>query len=102
MRASREHVRPAETREAPATEKASETAHEVIDSAAERARRIEREVRDRAAEAGEKIDESTAAARAHVDRSLSEFETYVREKPMIAVGVAFTAGALAAAILSRR
>jgi ElaB/YqjD/DUF883 family membrane-anchored ribosome-binding protein len=101
MSTSTEKVRPAGIRKAPTTEKASETAHDAIDTAAAKARAFEREVRNRAAEAGEKIDGSTAAARARVDKSLSDYESYVREKPVASVGLAFAAGALAGWLLRR-
>lgn len=98
---SKDRVRPAGKREAPATEKATETAHEAIDTAARKAGKVERDVRDRAEDARDKLGESTAAAQAQIDKSLSEFETYVREKPITAAGMAFAAGALAALLLRR-
>lgn len=85
--------------DAPATEKARERAHQGIDSAAERAANVERRIREEAADARETMREKKAAATEQVDQSLAQVESFIRERPMTAAGIAFAAGILASRLL---
>jgi ElaB/YqjD/DUF883 family membrane-anchored ribosome-binding protein len=87
------------TRDAPATEKARERAHETIDSAAARAAQVERRIREETAGVQETLREKQAAAAEQVDHSLERVESFIRARPMIAAGIAFAAGVLASRLL---
>jgi ElaB/YqjD/DUF883 family membrane-anchored ribosome-binding protein len=89
------------TRDAPVTDRAAERAHETIDSAAARAATVERRIRDEAAGARETLQERKTAAAAQVDDSLARVESFIRERPMTAAGIAFAAGVLVSRLLRR-
>ncbi|HMB58969.1 MAG TPA: hypothetical protein VKN35_03560 [Xanthomonadales bacterium] len=83
------------------TRKVASVAHEAIDGAAEKAEPVEQKLRDQAGKAGEQIEATQAAATEQVQQSIKRAESFVREKPVAATGIAFAAGVLAALILRR-
>lgn len=83
------------------THRATTFAHKAIDGAAEKAEPVEHRLREQVSKAGEKLDETQAAATEEVKESLKKAETFVRERPVAATGIAFAAGVLTAIILRR-
>ena len=83
------------------THRVAETAHDVIDRAADKAEPVEQDLRERAAKAGEKLETTRANAGEQVEKSVANLESFVRERPVAATGIAFAAGALAAILLRR-
>jgi ElaB/YqjD/DUF883 family membrane-anchored ribosome-binding protein len=86
---------------APTTQKVANVAHEAIDGAASKAQPVEEQIRTRASKAGEQLDAKQAAAIKQMEQSMKQVESFVRERPVAATGIAFAAGALAAMILRR-
>lgn len=80
---------------APTTEKARVMAHEAVDSAAGRVEDVERRIREEAAEAQVKLNETKQAATEQFEHSLARVESFIRQRPMTAAGIAFAAGILA-------
>lgn len=76
-------------------------AHETIDRAADAAERAERTVRDSAAAADERLRETASEAVDQGRESVERARGYVAEHPLAAVGIAFAAGVVAAALLRR-
>jgi ElaB/YqjD/DUF883 family membrane-anchored ribosome-binding protein len=76
-------------------------AHEAIDGAARKAQPIEQQLREQAHKAGEQVEATQAAAMQQVEQSMKKVESFVRQKPVAATGLAFAAGALFALILRR-
>ena len=83
------------------TQKVAGVAHEAIDGAAKKAEPVEHELREQAHKASEHMGEAQAAAKQQVEQTLKTFESFIRERPVAATGLAFAAGALAAIILRR-
>ncbi|HET6565922.1 MAG TPA: hypothetical protein VFG52_10955 [Xanthomonadales bacterium] len=86
---------------APTTQKVASVAHEAIDGAARKAEPVEQQVREQASKAGEQIEAKQAAAIKQVEQSMKSVESFVKERPVAATGIAFAAGVLAAIILRR-
>lgn len=86
---------------APTTEKVASVAHEAIDGAARKAQPVEQQIRQQASKAGEQMDATQTAAIRQVEQSMKTVESFVKERPVAATGIAFAAGALAAIILRR-
>lgn len=82
--------------------KASEKAHSVIDQLESTAASVEERVKEAAADAGVTAEDLTTEAREQAMQSLSKVETFVREKPVQAAGIAFAAGILTAMFLRRK
>lgn len=80
------------------TQKAASMAHEAIDHAAERAEPLEQKVRQQAHIAQDKFN-ATASQQLH--QQVEKVETFIKERPVAATGIAFAAGILAAIILRR-
>ena len=68
----------------------------------EKAKVAEERVRAGASTANEKIERAQQETKEAVDRSINRLESFVREKPVTAAGVAFAAGIVAASLLLRR
>jgi len=83
------------------TRKVASVAHQAIDDAAEKAEPVEKNLRNQASKAGEQIEATQAAATEQVQQSLKNVETFVRDKPVAATGIAFAAGVLTTLILRR-
>ncbi len=86
---------------APTTERAASIAREAIDGAARKAEPVERQLREQAVKAGDRLEAGQAAAAQQLEQSMKSVESFVRERPVAATGIAFAAGALAAILLRR-
>jgi ElaB/YqjD/DUF883 family membrane-anchored ribosome-binding protein len=86
---------------APTTQKVASVAHEAINGVAEKAEPVEQRLRDQASKTGEQVEATQAAATEYLRQSMQQIESFVKERPMAASGIAFAAGILAAAILRR-
>ena len=91
----------AEPQDESTASKVADSAHKLIDDTAAKAEEVERKLRRKAAKAGEKYEGTKESANQQVEQSLAKVETFVREKPMTAAGIAFAAGIVASAILRR-
>jgi ElaB/YqjD/DUF883 family membrane-anchored ribosome-binding protein len=83
------------------TEQARKLAHGAVDSAADRAEGVEKKVRDEAARFAERAQEGKEEAKQQFDDTVARLDTFVKERPAAALGIAFAGGALAALILKR-
>jgi len=83
------------------TRKVASVAHEAIENAADRAAPVEQKLRDQASKAGDRIEATQHAAAEQVEQSMKKVESFVREKPVAATGIAFTAGLVVALLLRR-
>jgi ElaB/YqjD/DUF883 family membrane-anchored ribosome-binding protein len=86
---------------APTTERVAGVAHEAIEGAARKAEPVERQLREQAGKAGDQLEAGQAAAAKQLEQSVKSVESFVRERPVAATGIAFAAGALAAILLRR-
>lgn len=83
------------------TRKVAKAAHDAIETTANKAEGLEHELRQRAAHAGDKVGASQEAVARQFESTVSEVETFVRQRPVAAAGIAFAAGVLATALLRR-
>lgn len=86
---------------APTIEKVAGVAHDVIDGAARKAQPVEQQLREQASKASEQMDATHTAAIRQLEQSIKSVESFVKQRPVAATGIAFAAGALAAVILRR-
>lgn len=75
--------------------------HTAVDDTATKAEELEKQLRERASTVSEKVGASQEAATAQVKESLSTVETFARERPIVAAGIAFAAGVLATTLVRR-
>jgi ElaB/YqjD/DUF883 family membrane-anchored ribosome-binding protein len=83
------------------TQRIASSAHETIDSAAVKADELELHLRAGAVKAGTKLESTQEAATAQVEKSLAKLESFVKDRPIAAAGIAFAAGVLATVLLRR-
>lgn len=83
------------------TSQVADSAHKIIDVAATKAEKAEAEVRERAQAVGDKAEATQEMATQKVEKMLSQTETFVREQPIAAAGLAFAVGVVATALLRR-
>ena len=83
------------------THKAASMAHDAIDHAAEKAEPLEHKIREQASRAQEKIGSTQAEASEQLHQQVERVESFIKERPLAATGIAFGAGILAAIILRR-
>ena len=83
------------------TQKVASVAHDAIDGAAKKAEPLEHQLREQANKASDQMGDTQAAAKQQVEQSMRTVESFVRERPVAATGIAFAAGALAALLLRR-
>ena len=77
-------------------------AHEAADWATEAAGRAKERTREQASHADERIREAAADGRQHADDMLDRVNGYVRENPLMSIGIAFLAGVLGSSLTRRR
>lgn len=77
-------------------------AHEVVDRAAHTAAKAEEYTRQQVAHADERFREAAAHGRQRADDLLEHVTLYVREKPLMSIGLAFVAGILYSSLTRRR
>lgn len=90
-----------DTPRASTARRVAEALHTAIDDTASKAEGIEEQLRQRAAKVGDKVGASQDAATRQVKDSLSTVESFAKERPMVAAGIAFAAGVLATTLLRR-
>lgn len=83
------------------TDHLSERAHATVDRIADTAGKGEERIRHEAEEAGTRVREAGQKAKERSDETLHAVGGFVRDNPLISLGLAFAAGALVSA-LSRR
>lgn len=79
----------------------ADTAHDLIDDTAAKAENVELRLREKAAAAGETLEAKKDSANEQVEQSLARVESFVKEKPLTAAGIAFAAGVVATSVLRR-
>jgi len=94
-------IHSSENEDLSSTRKVASVAHDAIDSAADKAEPVEQKLRDQAGKASEQIEATQAAATEQVQQSMKRVESFVREKPVAATGIAFAAGVIATLLLRR-
>lgn len=83
------------------TDRLSEHAHESVDHIAKTAGKAEERIRDGAADAEARVREAGQKARERSDDTLQTISVFVRENPLISLGLAFAGGALLSALKRR-
>ena len=83
------------------TNKASEHAHEVVDKVDTKLSDVEETVKEAANQASQQAEELAMEAQIKATEAIKTFETFVREKPLQAAGIAFAAGLVTAMLLRR-
>lgn len=83
------------------TDRLSERAHESVDQIATTAGKTEERLRHEAAGAETRVKGARKKAQEQSDEALYSISSYVREKPLKALGIAFAAGALVSALRRR-
>lgn len=89
------------TATAPTSERVTNLAHEAIDSASDKAADVETKLREEAGKLAEKSNEHAREAREKLDDTVNTVDSFVRERPFAAAGIAFAVGALGAMLLKR-
>ncbi|WP_416139637.1 DUF883 family protein [Halomonas sp. HK25] len=84
------------------TDQVAEKAHEAVNMAAKTAGKAEEYAREHASHADERIREVAANGRQRADDVLERVTSYVREKPLMSIGMAFVAGVLYKTLTRRR
>ncbi|SEO48503.1 DUF883 family protein [Aquisalimonas asiatica] len=84
------------------TDQVAGKAHEAVDKAAETAGKAEEYAREQASHADERVRDAAAQGRQRADDVLDRVNTYVRENPLMSIGIAFVAGALYSSLTRRR
>lgn len=92
----------AEAKSAPFTEKAQSAAHETIDKAAARASAAEERLRDTVENSSESLAGKKAALEVEMNTAADQARKFIVENPLMAAGIAFTAGLLISSLLSKR
>ncbi len=83
------------------TQKVAGAVHQAVDGAAKKAEPMEHQLREQASKASEHVGDAQAAAKLQVEQTMRTVESFVRDRPVAATGLAFAAGALAAILLRR-
>lgn len=92
----------AQTKNAPFTEKAQAAAHETIDKAAARASAAEERLREAAENSSDSLAHKKAALELEMDSAANQARKFIVENPLMAAGIAFTAGLLITSLLGKR
>jgi ElaB/YqjD/DUF883 family membrane-anchored ribosome-binding protein len=81
---------------------AAARAHETVDRISEGAKRADRKIRSQAQRAEERMEEALADVREHSEELASSVSQFVKDNPMLSVGLAMAAGALLNTIFRSR
>lgn len=84
-----------------ATDRLSQSAHESVDQVAKTAGRAEKSIRHAASNVEAHVRDAGLRAKKRSDKTLKSLGIFVRENPMTALGCAFAAGTLLAALRRR-
>lgn len=87
---------------APVTERASEAAHQAVDSMAAKASTAEDTLRKTAATSKETIAEKQEALKQQLQSGYSKTRALAEQNPLATAGIAFVAGMLVTSLLRRR
>lgn len=74
------------------TDRLSERAHESVDRIAKTAGKGEEKIRHEAADIEARVKEAGQKAKKHSDETLRAINVFVRENPLVSIGLAFAAG----------
>ena len=85
-----------------ASERIADSMHRTVDRVANRARGVEHDLRLRIAALRGEAREQEQRARAMLSTNVENALAYARKKPLVAVGIAFAAGAAIYGLLVRR
>lgn len=83
------------------TDRLSERAHESVDRIARTAGKGEERVRHEAADAEARVRDVGQKAREKSDEALRTLDVFVRDRPLLSIGLAFAAGSLVSALVRR-
>jgi ElaB/YqjD/DUF883 family membrane-anchored ribosome-binding protein len=83
------------------TDRLTERAHESVDQVAKTAGRFEERIRHEAADAEVRVRDAGQKAKERSDETLQSIGVFVRDNPLISLGLAFAAGALLSALRRR-
>ncbi len=84
------------------TDQIAGKAHEAVNRAAKTAGKAEEYAREHASHADQRVREIVVHGRHNTDDMLDRVNHYVREKPLMSVGIAFVAGVLYTTLMRRR
>ncbi len=84
------------------TDRLSERAHESVDQFAKAAGKGEEQIRHKAADAEARVKEAGQKAKQRSGEAMHTISTFVQDKPLTSLGIAFAAGSLLSALLGRR
>ncbi len=85
-----------------ATEQVAQKAHEAVDRIAAQVERAEERIRTAASQAEGTLKESRDKAKVRANEVTDEVTSYMQQHPIAALGIAFGAGVLVAALLRGR
>lgn len=91
-----------ETNHAPFTERMTAAAHESVEKASVHASNAEESIREKVEQTSETLADKKATAEIQLQTAATQVRTFVIENPLMAAGVAFTAGLLITSLLSKR
>lgn len=80
----------------------ADKAHEAMDRAAQTMGKAEEYARQQGSHADERVSEAAAHGRQRADNTLERVSCFVREKPLLSIGIAFVAGVLFSSLTRRR
>lgn len=83
------------------TKHAADSAHTGIDQTAERLDRVEQYLREQSSHTKDKIDKGQEQLQESLEQGLGQFRESTAKNPLMSVGIAFAAGALAGLILRK-
>jgi ElaB/YqjD/DUF883 family membrane-anchored ribosome-binding protein len=81
---------------------AAARAHETVDRISETAKRADRKIRSQAQRAEAKMEEALADVHEHSEQLVNGVSQFVKDNPMLSVGLAVAAGALLNTIFRSR
>lgn len=84
------------------TDHVADKAHEAVDWAAETAGKAEDRTREYASQTDERVREAASEGRQYADDMVGRVNGYVRENPLMSIGIAFLAGAIYSSLTRRR
>ncbi|WP_290786936.1 hypothetical protein [Halomonas sp.] len=84
------------------TDQVAGKAHEAVDRAAQTASKAEEYAREHASHADERVREVAVHGRQRADDMLERVTCFVREKPILSIGIAFVSGVLYSSLTRRR
>lgn len=84
------------------TDRITERAHESVDKFSKTAGKAEEQIRHTAADAEARVKDAGQKVKERSGEALHSINVFVRDKPLISLGLAFVAGTLLSALLRHR